>query len=58
MEHEWAEILGKEAWTTPVDGFGSSDCHCASHFFYCEVPPDQVALASNLGGTIEVITLR
>ncbi len=35
LEHRWATRLSeREGVTTPVPGFGCSDCKCPSHFFY------------------------
>jgi Uri superfamily endonuclease len=36
LEHEWAEILaGIGGVESGPAGFGSSDCGCATHLFYC-----------------------
>jgi Uri superfamily endonuclease len=36
-EHAWAGILaGKPGAVLPMQGFGSSDCHCISHLIYLE----------------------
>jgi len=40
-EHIWAEQLNSvEALTMPIPGFGSSDCSCPAHLFYCTKKPD------------------
>jgi len=40
-EHQWAEILSTTAGTsTPLSGFGSSDCRCRSHLFYSASKPN------------------
>ncbi len=34
-EHEWAKALGTlPGVTTPMPGFGASDCRCESHLFH------------------------
>lgn len=39
-EHRWAEtISGLKGATTPIAGFGSSDCSCTSHLFAFKAKP-------------------
>ncbi len=39
-EHEWAELLLKARGAfVPLEGFGSSDCGCRSHFFFFNSQP-------------------
>ncbi|MEE8541118.1 MAG: GIY-YIG nuclease family protein [Desulfobacterales bacterium] len=39
-EHAWAEILLKNRRSSvPLEGFGSSDCRCRSHFFFFKALP-------------------
>ena len=41
LEHVFAEIfLEMKGSSTPVRGFGCSDCRCISHLFHFESPPD------------------
>ncbi|MEM7800957.1 MAG: hypothetical protein AAF633_17320 [Chloroflexota bacterium] len=37
---------------TPVDGFGSTDCRCRSHLFYCRERLDLNALKLSGDGQI------
>jgi len=40
LEHEWAETLSlMPGVTDQINGFGSSDCSCISHFFYFKKIP-------------------
>ena len=50
LEHEWAGILLRMSETTPLQGFGCSDCKCYSHFFHAVVVPEVVG--SGLGNSI------
>jgi Uri superfamily endonuclease len=35
-EHRWAALLAQSSFTAAaVQGFGSSDCACPTHLFYC-----------------------
>jgi len=44
-EHEWARAMRTlPGATTPLDGFGSSDCDCGSHLFFFENRPSLRAL--------------
>ena len=39
-EHEWTELLLKTRGAcVPLEGFGSSDCRCRSHFFFFNSQP-------------------
>jgi Uri superfamily endonuclease len=39
-EHQWAGVLANFRQTTfPISGFGTSDCRCNSHLFFCDSPP-------------------
>lgn len=44
LEHEWAGILFKRPATTPIQGFGCSDCRCYSHLFFTPEMPDSHCL--------------
>lgn len=40
LEHEWARLLGRgRTLTMAWPGFGTSDCHCPTHLFYCQQSP-------------------
>ena len=49
-ECRWAHCIGmqREA-STPMAGFGSSDCNCGSHLFFFEDRPSRAAFAPALG---------
>lgn len=52
QEHHWA--LAIDAWSQtekPVPGFGASDCRCASHLFFCRVPPSLTDVRERLEAT-------
>jgi Uri superfamily endonuclease len=39
-EHAWAGLLaGARGSSTPLVGFGASDCACATHLVYCSARP-------------------
>ena len=39
-EHQWAEIISNtRGVSVPLAGFGSSDCRCEAHLFYCDSRP-------------------
>jgi Uri superfamily endonuclease len=42
LEHEWATILFERPETTPIQGFGCSDCKCVTHLFHTDVKPDGI----------------
>jgi Uri superfamily endonuclease len=39
LEHAWAHAYAEMVDTTPVVGFGCSDCQCSSHLFHTETEP-------------------
>jgi len=45
LEHRWASALGKLRWTTPIEGFGCTDCQCETHLFFSASEPDLAAFA-------------
>jgi Uri superfamily endonuclease len=48
-EHEWAHsLMHSEAATVPLNGFGSSDCKCATHLFYFKRKPVKTELEKML----------
>ena len=48
-EHQWASIVsGLDDASVPLQGFGSSDCGCASHLFYFETRPSVRAFRGSL----------
>jgi len=53
LEHRWAQALAKMPATTPIKGFGCSDCKCESHLFFTARKPLLSAFASVLAGSIE-----
>jgi Uri superfamily endonuclease len=39
-EHEWAEAFaGQPGSSSPISGFGASDCQCSTHLFHLPVIP-------------------
>ena len=40
MECVWTSELVSSGGTTPIPGFGASDCSCVSHLIYFEEPMD------------------
>ncbi len=52
-EHAWAEILSNMGDLSPVQGFGCSDCKCASHLFHTASMPDLARFSNALKAKIE-----
>jgi len=40
LEHQWAQAFYDKGETSPIQGFGCSDCRCFSHLFYTVATPD------------------
>jgi Uri superfamily endonuclease len=40
LEHKWAQVFICMRETTPIRGFGCSDCKCYSHLFHSLTKPD------------------
>ena len=53
LEHRWAEALAKMKHTTPVLGFGCSDCRCEAHLFFTAMEPELGAFASAVRQTVK-----
>lgn len=48
LEHQWADfVLSINSVEIPAIGFGSSDCHCNSHLFFCCSDKTQLILGTN-----------
>lgn len=45
LEHGWAEALARLPGTSPVPGFGCSDCSCSTHLFFTAQKPKLKAFA-------------
>lgn len=45
LEHNWAQALNGMKETTPVPGFGCTDCSCDSHLFFITNKPDMAGFA-------------
>ncbi|MCM8769502.1 MAG: GIY-YIG nuclease family protein [Candidatus Omnitrophica bacterium] len=55
QEHRWAKKLTSEPGVRlPLIGFGSSDCHCASHFFFTPCRRVVFRIAQSSGGYLWV----
>ena len=44
--------MQSEAATVPLNGFGSSDCQCATHLFYFKRKPVKVELEKMLNNKL------
>jgi Uri superfamily endonuclease len=53
LEHRWAETMTEMTDTTPIRGFGCSDCKCQAHLFYTEIEPDYVRFTYAMGMLVE-----
>jgi Uri superfamily endonuclease len=53
LEHRWAEMIAGMADTTPINGFGCSDCKCRTHLFHTAIEPDLVRFTYAIGGPVE-----
>ncbi len=48
-EHQWAHCCAADPEiSSPMKGFGSSDCRCHSHLFFRSVPPDYMTFQHRL----------
>lgn len=48
-EHEWAKMLsGTKKSSTPLEGFGSSDCSCTSHLVFFNAHPSGRAFSRKI----------
>ena len=48
-EHQWAHCCAAdEEISSPMKGFGSSDCRCHSHLFFKSVQPDFITFRQRL----------
>jgi len=57
QEHQWAGRLHQQIhFNQPLKGFGSSDCKCHSHLFYCCRYPTSATIRNNLPVTIRQIS--
>jgi Uri superfamily endonuclease len=54
LEHGWAQVLTKMKDTTPVKGFGCSDCKCEAHLFLTAKVPNLAAFARAVPGPIKL----
>ena len=58
MECSWASKLGSyPALSTPINGFGSSDCSCPSHLFFGELNFNIYYLKNILKASFEYINV-
>ena len=53
LEHRWARAIAGMAETTPIKGFGCSDCRCQSHLFHAIIEPDRLRFARAIGIRVE-----
>jgi Uri superfamily endonuclease len=53
LEHRWAQILSEMAETSPVKGFGCTDCKCYAHLFSLETAPTLARFMRVVGGPVE-----
>ena len=48
-EHQWAEVLQRTRGASiPLQGFGASDCTCASHLYFLSTRPSWHAFRSGI----------
>ena len=58
LEHQWAQALqGQESMAEPLQGFGSSDCGCATHLFFSATRPTLESLERALDTGLSVVAL-
>lgn len=53
LEHKWAQVLLKMKDTSPVKGFGCSDCKCYTHLFALDTKPILAHFASAINTPVE-----
>lgn len=54
LEHDWARSLSQAEGMETIPGFGSSDCRCPSHLFFCAYRPDPIVFARSIGEDVEI----
>jgi len=55
-EHEWAQLLMQDNnMVMPLNGFGSSDCGCATHLFYLPHKPVKAMLEKLLSSRLDTV---
>ena len=58
LEHDWARTLLQDRDSAPaLKGFGSSDCGCLTHLFYCQRKPGIAKLETLLACPLTPVTL-
>jgi Uri superfamily endonuclease len=56
LEHQWAQALqNHQGMESPLKGFGSSDCNCATHLFFSKSRPTLASLERMLGTGLSVV---
>lgn len=53
LEHRWAQAISEMEETSPVKGFGCSDCGCLTHLLALENEPSLSRFRSAVGGPVE-----
>ena len=53
LEHRWAKALNNLGDTTPVEGFGCTDCQCEAHLFFTTKEPELVAFSAAVDSGVE-----
>jgi len=53
LEHKWAQVFSEMSETTPIKGFGCSDCNCYTHLFATSAKPDLERFPVAVGGGIK-----
>ncbi len=58
LEHQWAQALQDQgAMAAPLQGFGSSDCGCATHLFFSAARPTLESLERALETGLSIVEL-
>ena len=59
LEHAWARVLDEmEETSSPMRGFGSSDCRCTSHLFFTESRPSADRFRNRAGDLAKALKVQ
>jgi Uri superfamily endonuclease len=53
LEHQWAQALLEMKETSPVKGFGCSDCKCYTHLFNLDIKPTLACFMSAVNSPVK-----
>ncbi len=58
LEHRWAQAFSEMTTTSPIKGFGCSDCKCYAHLFTSATKPAFARFSRAVGGGVKSFTKK